>query len=98
MPSGTDATMHAHHHRAVAALTGVAITAALTTSGVLFLVELIRCLRGRTTSARTHRRRRFRDSHELRHGSDVLADDHRLKTLNTTNPPLLPAGQRGETP
>jgi len=52
MPSGTDATTHAHHHGGLepwAALTGVAITAALAISGVIFLVELIRCLRGRTT-------------------------------------------------
>ncbi|MGO2141196.1 MAG: DUF5134 domain-containing protein [Leucobacter sp.] len=52
MPSGLDATTHAHHHGGLepwAALTGVAITAALAISGVIFLVELIRCLRGRTT-------------------------------------------------
>lgn len=52
MPSGTDATTHAHHHGGLepwAALTGVAITAALAISGVIFLVELIRCLCGRTT-------------------------------------------------
>ncbi|KUF06078.1 DUF5134 domain-containing protein [Leucobacter sp. G161] len=51
MPSGTDATTHAHHHGGLepwAAASGVAITAALVTSGVIFLVELISCLRGRT--------------------------------------------------
>ncbi|MFV0535105.1 MAG: DUF5134 domain-containing protein [Cumulibacter sp.] len=52
MPSGADAATHAHHHGGLepwAALTGVAITAALATSGVIFLVEFIRCVRGRTT-------------------------------------------------
>lgn len=52
MPSGTDATTHVHHHGGLepwAALTGVAITAALAVSGVIFLVEFIRCVRGRTT-------------------------------------------------
>lgn len=51
MPSGTDSTTHAHHHSGLepwAALTGVAITSALVTSGVIFLVELLRCVRGRT--------------------------------------------------
>lgn len=51
MPSGTDATTHAHHHGGLepwAATSGAAITAALVTSGVIFLVELISCLRGRT--------------------------------------------------
>lgn len=51
MPSGTDGTTHDHHHGGLepwAALTGVAVTAALTTSGVVFLVELVRCVRGRS--------------------------------------------------
>lgn len=52
MPSGTDSAAHTHHHGGLGlweALTGVAITSALATTGVVFLVELIRCLRGRTT-------------------------------------------------
>ena len=52
MPSGTNATAHSHHHGGLeswAATSGVAITAALATAGVIFLVELIRCVRGRTT-------------------------------------------------
>ncbi|MGO2050692.1 MAG: DUF5134 domain-containing protein [Microbacterium sp.] len=52
MPSVTGAAAHTHDHGGLdlwAALTGVAITAALATAGVIFLVELIRCVRGRTT-------------------------------------------------
>lgn len=52
MPSGTDSATHTHHHGSLdlwAALTGVSITAALGTTGVVFLVELSGCLRGRTT-------------------------------------------------
>lgn len=43
---------HAHHYSSLpvwATLVGVAITAALIVSGVVFLVELIVCLRGRRT-------------------------------------------------
>ena len=49
MPSGTNATTHAHHGglEPWAAASGVAITATLVTAGVIFLVELISCLRGR---------------------------------------------------
>lgn len=52
MPSGSDAGMNAHHHGRLdpgAALTGVAVTASLVISGVIFLVETVRCLRGPTT-------------------------------------------------
>lgn len=52
MPSGSEAGAHTHHHGGLdlwPALTGVVITASLLTSGVAFLVELIRCRRGRRT-------------------------------------------------
>ncbi|MGD9515342.1 DUF5134 domain-containing protein [Mycolicibacterium sp.] len=53
MTTGETAGDHSHHHgRGLpmwAALSGVALTAALLAAGVIFLVELIVCLRGRTT-------------------------------------------------
>jgi hypothetical protein len=49
---GASTVDHAHHHGGLplwASLSGVALTAALMVAGVIFLVELIVCLRGRTT-------------------------------------------------
>ena len=50
MPSGAEPSTQTHHGSLGLwpALTGVVITASLATAGVVFLVEFVRCLRGRT--------------------------------------------------